>query len=114
LREAQSLIDRASYQEAIQRLQLFTQDNPFYPLAVDKAKIAKNLAVHDLRKKAATAFESSLPVGDPKAKNAYLKEAEGYLEQAITLYPDAEQIETVKENLNVIKKNLAQLTSNPR
>jgi tetratricopeptide (TPR) repeat protein len=109
LRDAQSLIDQGSYQEAIHRLQQFKEGSPFHASAQEKARNAKNLAVQDLRKKAAAAFQSSMPVGDPKAKSVYLKEAEGYLEQALSMYPDAEQIDTVKENLAVIKKNLAQL-----
>jgi tetratricopeptide (TPR) repeat protein len=109
LRGVQALMDQGNYQEAVKRLGQFKADSPFYAAALEKTKTAKNLAVQDLRKKAATAFQSSLPVNDPKAKVVYLAEAQGYLEQALSLYPDAEQIETVKQNLNVIKKNLAQV-----
>lgn len=109
LREAQTLIDQASFQEALKRLGSFKPDSPYYAAAQEKARNAKNLAVQDLRKKAATAFQSSMPVSDPKAKGAYLNEAQSYLEQAISQYPDADHIETVKQNLSVIKKHLADL-----
>lgn len=109
LRSIQALLDQGSYQEALSRLAQFKGDSPFYPAAQEKARNAKNLAVQDLRRKAATSFQNSLPVSDSKAKVVYLTEAQNYLEQALNLYPDAEQIETVKQNLQVIKKSLGQL-----
>ena len=81
------------------------------PEAQEKIKEASNLAVQDLRRKAAKAFQSSIPVADRRARSAYLEDARKYLQAALDLYPQADQIPTVQQNLNVINKNLDSLAS---
>jgi hypothetical protein len=62
-----------------------------------------------LRRKAALAFQSALPVSDSKTKSGYLKQAKSYLEDAIKNFPDATQLPTVQDNLRVISADLEKL-----
>lgn len=109
--EAQALADRGLYQEAILKVQQIPQGNPLYLEAQDKIKTFSNNAVQDLRKKAAQAFQSSLPVNEAKAKANYLQQAKAYLEEALKKYPQADQLAIVRENLAVISSDLKNLES---
>ena len=69
------------------------------------------MAVQELRKKAALAFQSAMPVNDPRIRADYLKQAKGFLEEAIKSYPDATQLPTVRDNLSVISRDLERIES---
>ena len=105
--EAQDLIGKHDYIAAIDLLQKLEHSHVLFETAQEKIKEASNLAVQDLRKRAAKSFQSAIPVSDHKAKLSYLLEAKQYLEEAITKYPAADQIATVRQNLSVINKNLS-------
>jgi hypothetical protein len=77
--------------------------------AKDKIREFSNLAVQDLRRKAAQAFQSAMPITDVKARAGYLKQAKTYLEDAIKNYPEATQLPTVRDNLRVISRDLEKL-----
>jgi hypothetical protein len=63
--------------------------------------------VQDLRQKAAQAFQNAMPVADNRAKAVYLKQAKDLLEQALKDYPVADQLDTVRDNLAVITRDLS-------
>ncbi len=81
--------------------------DPFFDQAREKIKIYSNRAVQDLRQKAAQAFQNAMPVADNRAKAAYLKQAKELLEQALKDYPVADQLDTVRDNLAVITRDLS-------
>lgn len=109
LGEAQALADRGNYQAAIKKASSVPESSPMRPMAQEKVKEFSNLAVQDLRKKAASAFQSAMPVTDVKTRAGYLKQAKGFLEEAIKNYPDATQLPTVRDNLRVISRDLEKL-----
>jgi hypothetical protein len=109
LAEAQALADRGNYQAAIKKAAGVPDGSPMHASAKDKIREFSNLAVQDLRRKAAQAFQSAMPITDVKARAGYLKQAKTYLEDAIKNYPEATQLPTVRDNLRVISRDLEKL-----
>ena len=110
LRQANQLAARGEYEGAIDLAARINTNDPYFAIAQEKIKEFSNMAVQTLRQKAAQAFQSSLPVSDRETKAAYLLEAQGYLKEAIDKYPKADQLNTVRENLEVISQDLEGLT----
>ena len=50
-----------------------------------------------------------MPIESATAQYSYLEQAKLFLEEALTDFPDAENRNTVEENLNIITKRLKQL-----
>lgn len=111
LGEAQSLADRGQYQAAIKKAATVESGNPLYAAAQEKIRDFSNRAVQDLRRKAAAAFQNALPLTDGKARAEYLRQAKGFLEEAINSFPQATQLPTVRDNLRVISRDLEKLES---
>ncbi len=111
LLEAQTLADSRNFYEAINKAASVDKNNPLYPSAQEKISHFSNQAVQELRQKAALAFQSAIPLSDPKVRSAYLEEAKKHLEEALNNFPKApeDQLSTVRENLLVITKNLEQI-----
>ena len=109
LAKADSLAENEEYRTAIKVAEKITESNPIYGAAQQKVKDFSNLAVRKLRQEAAQAFQNAIPVSDTATKKSYLELAKGFLEQAITDYPHADNLTTVKENLAVITRNLYRL-----
>lgn len=109
---AQRLLDQKNYKEAIQLLKTVEPNDLRYAEAQAKIKKVSSLAIGELRRSAATDFQKALTINDPKAKTLYLKNAQQMLQTAIASFPDAEQIDTVKQNLQVINKNLEYIGRN--
>lgn len=109
LAEAQALADRGNYQAAIKKAGGVSPSSPMHAAATEKIREFSNLAVQDLRRKAAQAFQSAMPITDSKARAEYLKQAKTYLEDAIKNYPEATQLPTVRDNLRVISRDLEKL-----
>ena len=107
--EAQKLADASRWQEAIKMASSVGKDHPSHPLAQERVKDYSNKAVQVLRKKAAAAFQSAIPITDAKTRAQYLRQAKTYLEDAIKNYPQASQLPTVRDNLRVISRDLDQL-----
>lgn len=111
LKDAQALLDQGEHLKAVERLRSMSQESVFYATSLEKIKEISNVAVQDLRRKAARAFQSAKPIADRRTRAAYLSEAKEFLQQAIDLYPTADQIQTVRENLEVIDKSLEVLNN---
>lgn len=109
LKEAQALIVQQKYIESIDLLKSIDDKGFFHAAAEEKIVEASNKAVQSYRKKAAKAFQSAIPVADTKARAAYLRDAQKYLSLAIENFPKADQIDTVRQNLEVINRNLETL-----
>lgn len=107
LMQSQRLADKGEFKQAIDQAARIQDPDPFYDQAKEKIKIYSNRAVQDLRQKAAQAFQNAMPVADNRAKAAYLKQAKDLLEKALKDYPVADQLETVKDNLAVITRDLS-------
>ena len=109
LMEAQILADQKLYQAALAKVGQIGNDSPLYPEAQERVKSFSNGAVQELRQKAALAYQNSIPMSDRSAKENLLKQAKTHLEEAISSFPNSEQIGTVKENLQTIDRELDQL-----
>ena len=109
LSEAQTLADKGDYREAVKKAGEVPDGHPLKAKSQEKVRDYSNQAVQDLRRKAALAFQSALPVSDTKTKSGYLKQAKAYLEDAIKNFPDATQLPTVQDNLRVISSDLEKL-----
>lgn len=103
---AQKLADKGEYKEALEQTARIPKEDPFHAQAAEKAKIYSNRAVQDLRQRAAEAFSNALPMTDSRAKVSYLKQAKNLLEKALSDFPQADQLDTVRENLAVINHDL--------
>jgi|GEM_PF-1898253 len=112
LLDAEILANQKSYQAAIKRVAMIGAESPFYGEAQDKIKSFSKGAVQELRQKAARAYQSSLPISDRVAKVNFLKQAKQYLEEAIANYPNVEDVATVRDNLAMIERELAQVGGN--
>ena len=109
LLEAESLATQGEYQSAIKKIATIGKNSPLLQIAQEKLIEISNKAVHDLRKRAALAFQKAGPITDRNTRAAYLNEAKTYLEQALTLYPQAENLHTVRSNLVIIARDLEKL-----
>jgi D-aminopeptidase len=109
LAEAQSLADRGNFQAAIKKAATVSPTSPMHANAQEKIRDFSNLAVQDLRRKAAQSFQSAMPITDVNIRAQYLEQAKQYLEQAIKEYPQATQLPTVRDNLRVISRDLDKL-----
>ncbi|HET9235977.1 MAG TPA: hypothetical protein VFO10_01930 [Oligoflexus sp.] len=107
LMQSQKLADKGEFKQAIDFAARIDTRDPFFDQAKEKIKIYSNRAVQDLRQKAAQAFQNAMPVADNRAKAAYLKQAKELLEQALKDYPVADQLDTVRDNLSVITRDLS-------
>jgi tetratricopeptide (TPR) repeat protein len=107
LMQSQKLADKGEFKQAIDFAARIDNRDPFFDQAKEKIKIYSNRAVQDLRQKAAQAFQNAMPVADNRAKAAYLKQAKELLEQALKDYPVADQLDTVRDNLSVITRDLS-------
>ena len=106
LKKAQELSEKNKFQESIQLLRRIETASTYHATAKLKIRDLANKAVSELRTKAARAYQSAVPVNDLKARGAYLEEAQKFLLTAIQQYPESDQIDSVKQNLSVIKKSL--------
>jgi len=107
LMQSQRLADKGEFKQAIDYAGRIDNRDPFFDQAKEKIKVYSNRAVQDLRQKAAQAFQNAMPVADNRAKAAYLKQAKDLLEQALKDYPVADQLDTVRDNLAVITRDLS-------
>lgn len=106
LNKAKKLANKHQYSEAISILETINEDSPYFNTKKEMIKKYSNLAVKSLRRKAAQSFQSAIPAPSLDAKLNYLKEAETHLKDAIEEYPEADQLEKVKENLSIIQKRI--------
>jgi hypothetical protein len=109
--DAQRLADAGRFQDAIKLASSVGSGHPSYPLAQEKIKDYSNKAVQNLRKKAAAAFQSAMPITDAKVRAQYLRQAKSFLEEALKNYPQATQLPTVRDNLRIISRDLEKLES---
>lgn len=111
--EADALASHGKYQEALAILTSIDRHSPLVQIAQEKRIEISNRAVQDLRKKAALSFQKAGPISDRRTREAYLQEAHNYLKQALTLYPQAENLNVVKDNLTTIARDLRKLGVRP-
>jgi len=111
---AKELAVSGQYKNAIAVLTKISADASDYADAQTLSKTFSNTAVQELRRKAAAAYQNSLPVSDKETRKAYLIEAKKHLESALSDYPLADLKSTVKDNLNRILRQLEEFQPNAK
>ena len=108
--QAKKVADSGQYQDAIRMLENLAQTSPGHKvMAEEKIREICNLAVKELRHQAAVAFQNAVPMSNDEARARYLKTAQEHLQQALTMYPEADNLETVRQNLAVINSTLERM-----
>ncbi len=103
---AQKLADKRDYKAALDHVSRIKKEDPFYAQAQEKTKQYSTRAVKELRAKAAESFSNAAPLNDTSAKAVYLRQAKTFLEQALSDYPAADGLDSVKENLEAVNRQL--------
>ena len=100
---------KEDYEKAVVEARKVPQGTDHYASAQESLKGWANRAVQDLRRQAASQYRSSSSMPESTGKKSHLQKAKNYLEIAITKYPEASTLDTVKENLEIINKELERL-----
>jgi hypothetical protein len=97
---------KENFEKAVLEARKVAQGTDQYQTAQDNIRTWSNRAVQELRRQAANQFRSGTSTNDAAAKKSYLLKAKNNLEEAISKYPEASTLDTVKENLEIISKEL--------
>lgn len=107
LEQVENFLSTNSFYDAIGLLKQIDEKDKTYDLAQQKIIMISRRAVDDLRKRAALSYQNANHIDtDIRARESYLLEAKSFLETAVELYPEAEQIGRVQRNLKIIDDNL--------
>lgn len=109
LAKAQELAAKEQIEQAILAAKKIPQNSESYSAARQNIKIWSDRATQDLRKQAASQYRASSSTNDPSGKRVYLGKARSLLEEALTRYPESSNLETIKENLEIINGELSRL-----
>jgi hypothetical protein len=109
LAKAQELAAKEQIEQAILAAKKIPQNSESYTAARQNIKIWSDRATQDLRKQAAYQYRASSATNDPSGKRVYLAKARSLLEEALTRYPESSNLETIKENLEIINGELSRL-----
>lgn len=109
LAKAQELAAKEQIEQAILAAKKIPQTSESYSAARQNIKIWSDRATQDLRKQAAYQYRASSATNDPSGKRVYLSKARSLLEEALARYPESSNLETIKENLEIINGELNRL-----
>lgn len=109
LAKAAEYAGKEDYDRAISEARKINEGTDNYSAAQDSLKNWANRAVQDLRRQAANQYRSSSSTTEPNTKKSHLEKAKNFLEIALAKYPEASTLDTVKENLEIINKELNRL-----
>ena len=107
--KAQELALKESFEKAVIEARKITQGAENYTTAQENIKTWANKVVQDMRRQAANQYRLSSTTNDASGKKTYLNKAKTLLQDALAKYPEASTLDTVKENLEIIEKELAHL-----
>ncbi|MEI6834929.1 MAG: hypothetical protein WCL28_13150 [bacterium] len=109
LAKAQELAAKDQIEQAITTAKMVPESSETYSVAKLNIKTWSDRATQDLRKQAANQYRASSGTPDSNGKKVYLSKARTLLEEALTKYPDSSNLETIKENLEIINQELNRL-----
>jgi hypothetical protein len=109
LAKAQELAAKDQIEQAITTAKMVPENSETYSVAKQNIKTWSDRATQDLRKQAANQYRASSGTPDSNGKKVYLSKARTLLEEALTKYPDSSNLETIKENLEIINQELNRL-----
>jgi hypothetical protein len=100
---------KENYEKAILEARKVAEGTDQFLSAQESIRAWANKAVQELRRQAANQFRSGTSTNDAAAKKSYLTKAKNNLEEAINKFPEASTLDTVKENLDIITKELERI-----
>jgi hypothetical protein len=109
LAKAQELAAKDQIEQAITTAKMVPENSETYSVAKQNIKTWSDRATQDLRKQAANQYRASSGTPDSNGKKVYLSKARTLLEEALAKYPDSSNLETIKENLEIINQELNRL-----
>lgn len=109
LAKAQELASKDLIEQAITTARLVPENSETYSVAKQNIKTWSDRATQDLRKQAANQYRASSSTPDSNGKKVYLSKARTLLEEALAKYPESSNLETIKENLEIINQELNRL-----
>jgi len=109
LAKAQELAAKDQIEQAITTARLVPVNSETYSVAKQNIKNWSDRATQDLRKQAANQYRASSSTPDSIGKKVYLSKARTLLEEALSKYPESSNLETIKENLEIINQELNRL-----
>lgn len=108
LAKAQKLGKQGKLSDAIDILSSIEAESALFDPAQALLKSFSDKGVQDLRRRAAQAFQSALPLTKTLDQLEYFKTAKNYLEEAKIKFPDSTQISIVDNNLKMINRKIEQ------
>lgn len=109
LKQADALMMEGRFKESIALLKILSESEFYRSTAEQKIIEASDAAVKKLRHQAAVAFKKVKPVNDLNTRKAYLEDVKKLLASAIEDFPESSQLDTVKNNLTIIERNISVL-----
>ena len=106
IKDSVHLSEIGQFDTALLKLKAIPNDSPHYVYAVDRIKQISNQGASELRKKAASEYQSAQGISDPKVKSNFLERAKKYLQEALDKYPDSDQKKTILENMSMIEREI--------
>jgi hypothetical protein len=106
LQKAQDFAAKESYKSAITEAGKIQSSSPQYEIAQENIRQWSNRAVTDLRKKAAFEYRTASSTADPNTKKNALGKAKAHLEEALSSFPAASNLDTVRDNLTLIESEM--------
>ncbi|MCX6123172.1 MAG: hypothetical protein NTV34_00230 [Proteobacteria bacterium] len=104
--KAQEAASSENYSKAVDEASKIKASSPQYSVAQENIRQWSNRAVTDLRKKAAFEYRTAASTSDPVAKKTALKKTKGYLEESLKKYPNASNLDTVRDNLKMVESEI--------
>lgn len=109
LAKAQEFAAKDQIDRAIVAAKMVPENSDTYQIAQQNIKLWSDRATQDLRKQAAQQYRVGSATPDAAGKKVYLSKARSLLEEAINKYPESSNLETIKDNLEIIDQELNRL-----
>ena len=104
--KAQEAASSENYSKAVDEASKIKASSAQYSVAQENIRQWSNRAVTDLRKKAAFEYRTAASTSDPVAKKTALKKTKGFLEESLKKYPNASNLDTVRDNLKMVESEI--------
>lgn len=113
LKMAKALIEAEKYEEALEWLKTFQEDERIAPDLSDLKKRAIDGIINSERNRAAKLFLLARNTSDLSKKREYLLSAKKILETLVDRYPLSDLIKKINSNISSVNEELQKLTVNP-
>lgn len=106
LAAAQEAASQENFEKAVSEAGKLSPGSQHYDVAQENLRQWSNKAVTELRKKAAFEYRTASSSTEPTAKKNSLSKAQSYLSEALKKFPNASNLDTVRDNLKMIESEM--------